>query len=89
MIAQVEMPMYVSHKKVWALKIKEVRVDQESDSCILTFEQPETYGQHNVGYDFYQKHKPEAGGYYVVYADGYQSFSPAQAFEEGYTPVEP
>jgi len=33
------------------------------------------------------KHKPEVGGYYVVYADGYKSFSPAQAFEEGYTRV--
>ena len=33
------------------------------------------------------KHDPQAGGYYVVYADGYQSFSPAQAFEEGYTRI--
>jgi hypothetical protein len=33
------------------------------------------------------KHKPVVGGYYVVYADGYESFSPAQAFEEGYTRI--
>lgn len=32
--------------------------------------------------------KPEAGGYYVVYEDGYASFSPAKAFEEGYTLLE-
>lgn len=25
------------------------------------------------------------GGYFVVYADGYESYSPAQAFEEGYS----
>lgn len=25
------------------------------------------------------------GGYYVVYSDGYKSWSPAGAFEEGYT----
>ena len=31
-----------------------------------------------------EKHKPHAGGYYVVYDDGYKSFSPAKAFEEGY-----
>jgi hypothetical protein len=31
------------------------------------------------------KHSPEAGGYYVQYKDGYTSFSPAEAFEEGYT----
>lgn len=26
-----------------------------------------------------------AGGYYVRYQDGYESWSPAKAFEEGYT----
>ena len=30
----------------------------------------------------------EAGGYYVRYPDGYESWSPAEAFEEGYTLVE-
>jgi hypothetical protein len=38
-----------------------------------------------VSAEYLAKHKPEVGGYFVVYADGYQSFSPAQAFEEGYT----
>lgn len=33
------------------------------------------------------KHKPVAGGYFVVYEDGYESFSPAKAFEEGYTRI--
>lgn len=28
---------------------------------------------------------PVVGGYYVVYDDGYESWSPAKAFEEGYT----
>lgn len=86
-MTQVEMPKYICHKQVWALKITKVTVNEEADSCILVFEQPETYGPHNVGYGFYQKHKPEPGGYYVVYADGYDSYSPAKAFEEGYTPA--
>ena len=38
-----------------------------------------------VSRDFVMKHSPEAGGYYVQYKDGYTSFSPAEAFEEGYT----
>jgi hypothetical protein len=38
-----------------------------------------------VNAEYLQKHKPRVGGYYVRYADGYESFSPAQAFEEGYT----
>ncbi len=34
------------------------------------------------------KHEPQVGGYYVVYEDGYTSFSPADAFEKGYTKIE-
>ena len=34
--------------------------------------------------EFMDKHSPQVGGYYVVYKDGYKSYSPAQAFEEGY-----
>lgn len=30
------------------------------------------------------KHQPKEGGYYVMYQDGYASFSPAKAFEDGY-----
>jgi hypothetical protein len=37
---------------------------------------------------FVKKHDPESGGYLVRYADGYMSFSPAAAFEGGYTQVE-
>ena len=43
------------------------------------------YGAFGVSQDFMRKHEPQVGGYYVVYDDGYKSFSPAQAFEEGYT----
>lgn len=42
-----------------------------------------------VSAEFMAKHKPEVGGYFVHYADGYESFSPAKAFEEGYTLVSP
>jgi hypothetical protein len=37
--------------------------------------------------EFLAKHKPEVGGYFVQYADGYKSFSPAAAFEEGDTRI--
>jgi hypothetical protein len=37
-----------------------------------------------VSPDYIRKHNPQPGGYFVVYDDGYQSFSPAEAFEEGY-----
>jgi hypothetical protein len=31
--------------------------------------------------------RPKPGWYYVVYKDGYKSFSPPEAFEEGYTRI--
>lgn len=43
------------------------------------------YEPFEVSRVYLSKHKPEPGGYFVQYADGYKSFSPAAAFEEGYT----
>lgn len=40
-----------------------------------------------VSADWYRRHKPVAGGYYVVYEDGYASYSPAEPFEAGYSPI--
>lgn len=34
-----------------------------------------------------ERNKVDAGGYLVFYADGYMSYSPAKAFEDGYTLV--
>lgn len=40
-----------------------------------------------VAAEYVEKHKPTVGGYYVRYADGYESYSPAEAFEGGYTRI--
>ena len=89
-----EMPRYKCHKEVWALKIKAVEqapADQErchAGGDWYLVPEDEGYGPVLVGHDEYvAKHKSEAGGYYVVYADGYKSFSPAKAFEDGYSKV--
>ena len=82
-----EMPRYQSHKIVWALKIKEIEQHKiETENYIIT---PEDFGYAPfvVDGEYVLKHKPEVGGYYVVYKDGYKSFSPADAFEDGYTRV--
>lgn len=42
-----------------------------------------------VGADWIQKHKPQSGGYLVAYEDGYLSYSPAEAFEAGYSVFNP
>jgi len=41
-----------------------------------------------VSAEYMAKHTPRAGGYWVRYEDGYESFSPATAFESGYVRVE-
>jgi len=78
---QVEMPRYKCHKEVWALKIK--AIVEAAKNPQLVFEES-GYAPLNVDFEWYYKHKPEVGGYYVVYADGYKSYSPAKTFENGY-----
>ena len=43
------------------------------------------YAPFGVTKSYMDKHDPKPGGYWVQYDDGYQSFSPAEAFESGYT----
>jgi hypothetical protein len=82
-----ELPRYQSHKQVWALKIKSIEDPNNATdgSRLLYF--AEGYLPICVDGDYMTKHNPQVGGYYVVYADGYKSWSPALAFEEGYTRV--
>jgi hypothetical protein len=82
----VEIPQYRCHKVVRAARITSFRQNgnpQMPDIVLgeisgIVTAQP---------FEWYQKHKPEVGGYYVVYDDGYTSFSPAKAFEDGYTRI--
>lgn len=84
-----EMPKYECNKKVWALKIYKIDYEQgEPDTVTATITPAdEGYASFVVDEAYLNKHKPEAGGYYVVYEDGYKSFSPAAAFDSGYTRV--
>jgi hypothetical protein len=85
--ASAELPRYQSHKKVWALKIRDLHADHPSgkEGEALVTPEDSRYAPFLVGKDYVAKHAPQAGGYYVVYEDGYKSFSPAEAFEGGYT----
>lgn len=91
-----EMPRYQSHKKVWALKIKAIDLDsekaraedRETDGSATITPEEDGYAPFKVDAHYLRKHQPQAGGYYVVYDDGYKSYSPAEAFEGGYTLIE-
>lgn len=87
-----EMPKYQCHKKVWALKIRDICQNEAETEIVggswLIVPEDDTYAPFEVSHvDYVMKHKPKAGGYYVVYEDGYQSYSPAEAFESGYTKI--
>lgn len=73
-----EMPRYRCHKEVYALRIAKIsgNLITPADDGYATFE---------VDYEWIRKHEPQPGGFYVVYRDGYKSYSPAEAFEDGYT----
>ncbi len=82
---EMQLPTYTCHKQVWALKIEDVITERRMDGKnILTF-YDKKYKNIEVSADYMKKHHPHPGGYYVVYKDGYSSFSPSEAFESGYT----
>lgn len=90
---QIEMPRYRCHKEVWALKIDGIQLDsvkaaednRETDGSAVIVPNDTDYSPFKVDAEYLRKHKPEAGGYYVLYKGGYKSYSPADAFESGYS----
>ena len=84
-----QLPRWRSHKVV------------EADKIVAAFnESPSMHGHWNllcgasVQVNLQLAHRvPEGvsavGGYYVRYEDGFESWSPAEAFERGYTRVQP
>jgi hypothetical protein len=85
-VENIKLPRYQCHKQVWALKIEEIMPARDNDGALIV-PADDAYADFEVDAAYIQKHKPEVGGYYVVYDDGYKSFSPAKAFEEGYTRI--
>jgi len=78
------LPKWHSHKVVKAAQI--VAINGFSDEfCSLVFNYPIL--PITVSQEYMKKHDPQIGGYYVLYEDGYQSWSPAVAFEDGYTKI--
>lgn len=75
---------YRSHKIIEAFKIASIVV--ENDGIHHSLLSDDEWGVF-VDKAYMEKHNPQIGGYFVRYPDGYQSWSPAQAFEDGYTAI--
>lgn len=87
--ASAEMPRYISHKRVWALEIDTVGEAPNPTTNAplpprkLTF-RDKGYAAMMAPDEMFSRYVPVPGDFYVVYADGYKSFSPRKAFLEGY-----
>ena len=81
-----ELPLYKSHKKVEAFKIKEITDGESSDGVFAMLRGQGCVVKVDAEY---LKRCTElcVGGYYVKYEEGYESWSPAEPFENGYTLV--
>lgn len=84
----VELTRYRCHKQVQAGKVRDIcvrpggyklLVEDLALGCIWV----------HVSDSWLEKHNPHPGGYFVRYEDGYESYSPAEAFEGGYHLDEP
>ena len=80
----IDLPRYKCHKVVQALKIGSIIKDCDDDHSAKLVPSNQNYSAIKVDQRFMDKHNPQAGGYYVIYENGYASFSPADAFESGY-----
>lgn len=75
------LPLYQSHKVVGGLKIAAIE-RRFHQGIRVAFEDPM---QPPRDVALQGKPEPKTGWYYVLYSDGYESFSPPDAFENGYT----
>lgn len=75
------LPQYQCHKVVRAAKIADV--DHQTHVLLLDVDGERLV--HPISAAVFEKHQPLVGGYWVIYPDGYESFSPAEPFESGYT----
>lgn len=71
------MSKYICHKEVDAFEIGRI----ESHTLFAKDESESV----EVSADYINKHPLNLPGYYVRYSDGYESWSPKEAFEKGYS----
>jgi len=81
------LPVYQCHKIVHGFKIRKIDFLATGDAVLRPEEAAIEHLNVLVTKQYLEKHKPQAGGYYVLYDDGYESWSPAKAFEAGYALV--
>jgi hypothetical protein len=72
---------YVGTKEVMAMRIVDRRYNIGTTMTYLYDDKKNAF---EVTDEWMAKHAPKIGGYVVIYEDGYQSYSPPEAFEKAY-----
>lgn len=80
-----ELPRWKSHKVVQASKITALKLHDGGTGAIMV--EDVSSAPILLHSEYMRRHEPKVGGYFVRYADGYESWSPAEVFEAGYTRV--
>ena len=84
------LPRWKCHKIVRAVQIESItKPDDKYTIKPVIDDRNKHMGLIIVDSEFIEKHNPQVGGYFVIYDDNYQSFSPKEAFEAGYSPYSP
>jgi hypothetical protein len=78
-------PQYRSHKQVGALRILGIEIGSDQRG-LISFHEP-GFAPIMCEPKMFSRYMPVQGDYLVFYEDGYQSFSPKKAFEDGYTRI--
>ena len=92
MATESHLPRYKCHKEVSALAIEQIVEDHINPAKPFTiYFQDAHFAPIQIEKKWVDEKFHGQGtdpGYYVVYEDGYISWSPTKAFEEGYTLIE-
>lgn len=82
----IPLPRYRWHKTLQALKIEQI-INTAPNISELHFTD-QRFVPVAVPAEWVDRHHPRPGGYFVIYESGYQSFIPAEQFENGWVPME-
>jgi hypothetical protein len=86
-MSKFELVKYKCHKVVEAGKIMSMVQDLENEKLILNLYEGLNTVILPTKLSYLRRHNPQTGGYYVRYDNGYESYSPAETFENGYTRI--
>lgn len=81
-----ELPRWRCHKVVRGFQIAQM-VPLEGTTQVRLIDATGAF-QVDVSNQYVIRYKPQVGDYYALYEDGYESLSPADAWEGGYAPID-